>query len=200
MKKPILSLLRDKKTTTEDFRKAADNMGAMLSFEVLGALDKVEYPLETPLMATKGEQIKKKVVLIPILRAGIALLAPFLKLFPESRVGFVGIRRDENTALPSLYYKNIPEITEEDVVIILDPMIATGGSGHLLIELLKSLGVKEEQLLYASVIAAPEGLNTLRKAAPHMKIIAGEVDERLNDKKYILPGLGDFGDRYFGTT
>lgn len=199
MKSTILSLLRDKKTTTEAFRTAADQLGSLLSYEVTSILDKEELSIETPLTQTKGYRIKEKVILIPILRAGLALLYPFMKLFPSSPVGFVGIKRNEETALPHLYYENLPPIQSQDVVVILDPMIATGGSGGLLIEKLKKLGVAEKNIIYAGVIAAPEGIEALKKLAPDMRVVCIEVDDHLNDKKYIMPGLGDFGDRYFGT-
>lgn len=199
MKSTILSLLRDKKTTTESFRTAADQLGSLLSYEVASVLDKEELAIETPLTKTTGYKIKEKVILIPILRAGISLLYPFMKLFPSSPVGFVGIKRDEATALPHLYYENLPPIQSHDVVVILDPMIATGGSGGIVVEKLKKLGVAEKNMIYAGVIAAPEGIEALKKMAPDMRVICIEVDDHLNDKKYIMPGLGDFGDRYFGT-
>lgn len=199
MKKPILTLLRDRDTTIEAFRRASDQIGTMLSFEAADALEREELQIETPLASTKGYRFKRHAVLIPVMRAGIALLIPFLRLFTSSSVGFVGIRRDEQTALPHLYYKNLPEITAEDIVIILDPMIATGGSGSLVIQMLKEQNIPESHMIYVGVIAAPEGIASLEKAAPGMKIICAEVDERLNDHKFIVPGLGDFGDRYFGT-
>lgn len=199
MKKTIVSLLRDKNTSTEGFRKAADNIGTLLSFEVADALEKQTHDLETPIAKTKGVHIKSSIVLIPILRAGIALLTPFMRLFPTCKVGFMGLKRDETTALPIHYYKNIPPIEENDVAIILDPMIATGGSGTEVVKLLKARSVPEEKMLYVGIIGAPEGLAALKNAAPQMKIFCAEVDERLNDKKFIVPGLGDFGDRYFGT-
>lgn len=199
MKQSIISLLRDKNATIDQFRQAADQIATLLSFEAADLIEKEERPLETPLAPAKGYKMKHEVILLPILRAGLAMLTPFLKLFPTSKVGFVGVRRDEETALPSLYYKNIPEVKSDTIVMVLDPMIATGGSGGLVIELLKAQGVAEENLIYVGVIAAPEGLSSLHKAAPKMKLICGEIDEKLNEKKYIVPGLGDFGDRYFGT-
>ena len=131
MKKTMLSLLRDKNTTTEVFRKSADLIGTWLSFQASELIEKEQVHLETPVAKTTGYQIKKNIVLLPILRAGIALLSPFMKLFPSSKVGFIGIRRDENTALPSLYYNNIPSIAPSDMVIILDPMIQRGEAGAL---------------------------------------------------------------------
>jgi uracil phosphoribosyltransferase len=199
MKNTILSLLRDKKTTTEAFRRAANHLGSFMAFEVAEILEKVEHTIETPLTKTKGYQIKNKIILVPILRAGIAMLDPFMQLFPASPVGFVGLKRDEETALPHLYYENLPKIESNDIVVILDPMIATGGSGGAVVDLLKAKGVKEENIIYAGMIAAPEGIAALKKLAPSMRVLCAEVDECLNDKKFIMPGLGDFGDRYFGT-
>lgn len=199
MKKTILSLMRDKNTTTEAFRRAADQLGAYLSFEVANILDTEERAIETPLTQTKGYLLKQKIILLPILRAGISILYPFMRLFPSSPVGFVGLKRDEETAQPSLYYENIPTIKPDDVVIILDPMIATGGSGSVVVQMLKERGVSENHIIYAGMIAAPEGIAALNELAPKMRVVCVEVDERLNAKKYIMPGLGDFGDRYFGT-
>lgn len=133
------------------------------------------------------------------MESGHRLVISFLKLFPQARVGFVGLQRNEETALPLLYYKNLPDLKAQDQIIILDPMIATGGSGSVVIEMLKAQHIPAERIIYVGVLAAPEGLATLSKTAPGMKVVCAEVDERLNDKKFIVPGLGDFGDRYFGT-
>lgn len=200
MKRTILSLLRDKKTTAPAFRRAADQLGTFLAFKVAEMLEVVELSIETPVAKTKGYQLKHNIVLIPILRAGIAMLNPFMQVFPSSKVGFVGIKRDEKTALPHLYYENIPEIQAQDVVIILDPMIATGGSGGVVIDLLKDRKISMNHVIYTGMVAAPEGIELLQKLAPEMRVVAAEIDDRLNDKKFIMPGLGDFGDRYFGTT
>lgn len=198
MKSTILSLLRDKKTNLENFRKAADQLGSLLSFEVADLLEKGEHAIETPLSSTKGFHLKQNIVLLPILRAGISLLYPFMKLFPSSSVGFFGIRRDEETAEPHTYYENLPTISSSDVVVVLDPMIATGGSGVMVIEKLKSKGIEEKNIIYAGIIAAPEGIQALKEIAPEMRVVCVEIDTHLNDKKFIMPGLGDFGDRYFG--
>lgn len=199
MKKSILSILRNKNSSIEAFRLAADQIASLLAFEAAQSLEKGEHIIETPLASTRGEFLKDSLVLIPILRAGIALLPPFLKLFASSKVGFVGIRRDEVTALPHLYYQNLPAITSKDRIIILDPMIATGGSGKLLLDQLLKMKIPEEHIIYVGFVAAPEGISNLQAFAPKMKIIVAEIDDKLNSAKYIVPGLGDFGDRYFGT-
>ena len=198
MKRTLLSILRDKNCSIEAFRQATEQLGYLLAFEAAKILEKGERSIETPLAITKGEFLKHSIVLIPILRAGLALLPPFLKLFSTSRVGFAGMRRDEVTALPHLYYHNIPAITTKDRVIILDPMIATGGSGLLLLDLI-SRDVPEEHIIYVGIVAAPEGMEALKSKYPKMQMIIIEVDEKLNSTKFIVPGLGDFGDRYFGT-
>lgn len=199
MKSVLLSILRDKQSSIEAFRRAADQLAALLAFEVAEMLPKVARPLETPNASFQGESFPFPLTLIPILRTGLVLMPPFLKLFPSCKVGVIGLKRDEETALPTLYYQNLPPLDPEGVVIILDPMIATGGSGKALIDILKKLKVNESRLFYVGCIAAEEGLKRLQNAAPRMKIVCGDVDRDLNDKKFIVPGLGDFGDRYFGT-
>lgn len=199
MKSTILSLLRDKNTSLENFRKAADQLASLLSFKVHDLVEKGEHTIETPHSETKGFHLKQNIFLIPILRAGLALLYPFMKLFPSSPVGFVGLQRDEETALPIPYYEKLPSIEPSDAVVILDPMIATGGSGREVIKTLKSKGVIENNIIYAGIIAAPEGIKAIKEIAPKMQVVCIEIDTHLNDKKFIMPGLGDFGDRYFGT-
>jgi uracil phosphoribosyltransferase len=199
MKQTILTLLRDKTTGTAAFRQAADRIAHLLAAEASSMLATAPHDIETPLAKMRGYQLKDEIVLVPILRAGLALLNPFMHLFPDCKVGFVGVKRDEETARPHQYYQNLPKYTDKQFYIILDPMIATGGSGSATVEILKKHGVPEEKLIYVGVVGAPEGMNALKKTAPAMRVICGEIDPELNSKKYIVPGLGDFGDRYFGT-
>lgn len=199
MKQTILTLLRDKRTDTAAFRQAADRIAHLLAAEASSMLATGTHEIETPLAKTRGFHLQDEIVLVPILRAGLALLHPFMRLFPDCKVGFVGVKRDEETALPHQYYQNLPAFSKKQFYIILDPMIATGGSGAVVVNLLKKQGVPEEKILYVGVVGAPDGMNVLKKTAPGMKIICSEVDPQLNAKKYIVPGLGDFGDRYFGT-
>lgn len=199
MKHSLLSELRDKNTKSADFRRIANRIALLLAGEASSHIALESYDIETPLAKTKGARLKDEVILVPILRAGLALLYPFMEIFPNCKVGFLGIRRDENTALPELYYNNIPKKKPGQFYIILDPMIATGGSGSTALKILKDRGVEDEKILYVGVIGAPDGMEALQKAAPKMKIICPEVDPQLNSRKYIVPGLGDFGDRYFGT-
>lgn len=139
------------------------------------------------------------VVLVPILRSGVALLASFLEVFTAARVGFVGLKRNEKTLKARAYYKNIPPIKKNDIVIVLDPMLATGGSAVVGIRTLLKMGAREENIVFAGVIAAPLGVEKLRKNFPEITIVLGVCDKGLDTKGYIVPGVGDFGDRYFGT-
>lgn len=141
----------------------------------------------------------KPVTLIPILRSGLALLTAFLKAFPDATVGFVGMKRDEQTAMPMLYYKNIPVIQPNSQVIILDPMLATGGSATAVLKIITEMGVAQEQIIFVSIISAPEGIDKIKREFPEIKVIIGVQDQGLTKDKFIIPGLGDFGDRFFGT-
>jgi len=199
MKDLLLSRLRDKETSRSTYRAVAEKIGYCIASEVGALLEKESISIITPVASASGVACKNNIVLIPILRSGIVLLEPFLSFFPEAKVGFVGLRRDEKTAEPHLYYKNLPSLEKTDDVIILDPMIATGGSGSEAVKVVLEAGVQQEKIIFAGVIAAPEGMEKLQSTFPKMKIVGPTVDEKLNDKKFIVPGLGDFGDRYFGT-
>ena len=195
----LLTILRNKKTTIERFRQISEKLGFVLANEVSKLLDKKKITIETPLAPTEGCKFENNIILVPILRSGIVLLNPFLKFFEQAKVGFVGLQRDEKTAIAELYYYKVPSISAQDDVILLDPMIATGGSAIDALKILKERGAKEEKIIFAAVIAATEGLERIKKTFPKIKIIIPEVDKELNDKKFIVPGLGDFGDRFFGT-
>lgn len=199
MKKILSTILRDKNTTTEQFRKASDELALLLAFEVATSLPKEEYSVETPLEKTTGYRFKQGVVLVPILRAGLSLLFPFLRVLPHARVGMMGLKRDEETAKPHQYYENIPSFTESDTLIVLDPMLATGGSASRTLEILTEKGAKPTQLQLVSVISAPEGEATIKKSFPDCRLHIAIKDQKLNSHFFIQPGLGDYGDRYFGT-
>lgn len=199
MKEILLSQLRSKDLTRSEFRRIAHLIGLVLAAEVLQHLKVNDTVIKTPFGSANGCVLSSNQVLVPILRSGMALLSPFLQFFPDAAVGFVGLRRDEVTAIPKLYYKNLPPIAAHDEVIVLDPMIATGGSGIKALTILEEAGVKARTIIYVSIIAAPEGIAALKSAFPLLTIIGPHIDERLNDKRFIVPGLGDFGDRYFGT-
>lgn len=193
----ILTELRSKQTTRDHFRYAADRLSEALAFETYEKLPKTSFNIETPISKSEGIKLKNHQVLIPILRSGLAMLYPFLKVFDQAKVGFLGMRRDEVTCEPHLYYENLPPIDKNDDVLILDPMIATGGSGALALEIIQNLKIDLTNVYYIGMVAAPEGITRLKKFP--IQMVVGSIDEKLNDKKFIVPGLGDFGDRYFGT-
>lgn len=197
--RPYITQLRNRELAIETFREAADKLTQLMAIEAEAALPQTSISIETPLASASGTCIQKKVVLLPILRSGLALLHTFLQHFPSSRVGMIGMKRNEKTAIAQCYLDNLPEMTSEDRVIILEPMIATGGSLSSSLALLVSKGIKPEQIIIVSFIAAPQGLLRLRKEFPDAKIIVAQIDVTLNEHKFIVPGLGDFGDRYYGT-
>ncbi len=193
-----LSILREKDTSLSDFRYHSDKLTELLLVEATKDLRTDSYELETPLTQTTGQSLSENVVFVSILRAGVAMLFGAIKLFPAAQVGFVGLERNEETAIAHEYYWKLPELKKGMRVILTDPMLATGGSlHHVLSRIIKEgRGVKVKVV---SVIAAPEGVERLEKAFPDLEIYTGALDEKLNDKAYIVPGLGDYGDRYFGT-
>ena len=194
-----LSHLRDQQTELASFRRHSDQICQLLFAEAIRGLEFVERPITTPLeIEMSSQRLKDEVVVVPVLRAGLAMLFGALHLLPKSKVGFVGLQRDETTAIASEYYWKLPQIRKNSVVIITDPMLATGGS---LLHLLRKISpLKPKEIRIVCVIAAPEGLALIRKEFPSVDIFTAAVDERLNEAKYIVPGIGDYGDRYFGTT
>ncbi len=198
MKAALLTILRNKNTTQSEFRNASDKLSELLAAEAAEHTEMQSFIVETPISPTQGFKPIHSVVLIPILRAGIALLPAFMRIFDEAPVGFFGIRRDEETAKPCLYYENLPFIGDHDRIIILDPMLATGGSTILALEKLKARGVAAKRVTLVSIIAAPEGIARIKNSFPDIQIQIAAQDEKLDDKKFIVPGLGDYGDRYFG--
>ena len=199
MKDTLLTILRNKKTSTMDYRSAANRFAYILAVEVSEHFEKAKIAIETPIASTEGVEFINKLTLIPILRSGLALLHPFLTCFPDAQVGFIGVKRDEQTAKPELYYQNIPFIPSNHSIVLLEPMIATAGSILAAIDLLLKRGVKPSQITIASIIASKWGKETLEKEMPEIRLTIGAVDESLTHQKFILPGLGDFGDRYFDT-
>ncbi|MCX7833249.1 MAG: uracil phosphoribosyltransferase [Ignavibacteria bacterium] len=199
----LLSHLRNKRTNYYNFRQSLDRLSYVLAVYLYSSLNKKEINLKTPLSPAKGVIITNKVVLVPILRAGVGLLKGFLDLFPEAIVSHIGIYREETTLKPVRYYFKYPRIKNKKSIynIVLDPMIATGGSMIDTIQQLKNRGLKN--IFVASLLCAPEGIKALSKAFPEkdfkIRIFTFSVDKNLNNKGYIVPGLGDAGDRYFGT-
>ncbi len=199
MKDILISILRNKDSTAADYRQVTERLGFLLALEASLDLPKKTVSIETPLDTVKGCSFSHPVVLVPILRSGLALLYPFMRYFPDSKVGFIGLRRDEVTAEPHVYYINLPPIPEDAYVIILEPMIATGGSSAQAISILCDHGVKEDHIIFIGIVAAAPGVAHLRERYPHIHLHVAQIDSGLNEHQFIVPGLGDFGDRYFGT-
>lgn len=193
-----LTELRDKTTNTAAFRRAMANIGNILAYHALSELPLRKTEIETPIMKTEGFTPSCDVVVIPILRAGLSLVDGIINFIPEAKVGHIGVYRDEETHEPVNYYHNLPNGIEDSYTLVVDPMLATGGSGSHAVKFLKESGAKN--IRFVALIAAPEGIERLQKDHPDVPIIVASVDEKLNDQAYIIPGLGDAGDRYFGTT
>ncbi len=193
-----LSLIRDKHTGKKDFRELVEEVAMLMAYEVTRDFPLQEIEVETPIGLAKCQVIAgKKVGLVPILRAGLGMVDGVLKLIPAAKVGHVGLYRDPETLKPVEYYCKLPTDVEERDLIIIDPMLATGGSAAAAIEFLKKRGAKNIKLM--CLIAAPEGVKTVQDSHPDVDIFVGAVDDHLNDHGYIVPGLGDAGDRLFGT-
>lgn len=193
-----LSLLRDKNTGSKEFRELIAEITMLLCYEATRDLPLKEVEIETPMAITKASVISgRKLAFVPILRAGLGMVDGVMELVPAAKVGHIGLYRDPETALPVEYYCKLPNDITSREVIVLDPMLATGGSAIDAIGQLKARGV--QNIKFMCIIAAPEGLTALGKAHPDVQIYCAALDRCLNDKKYILPGLGDAGDRIYGT-
>ena len=193
-----LTILRDKDTSVKDFREIVSEIGMLITYEATRDLPLTTKEVETPICRTIAPTLKgKKFAVVPILRAGLGLVDGVLRMVPSARVGHIGMFRDEETLEPHVYFCKMPkDIAERDIMIV-DPMLATGGSSIAAIQLLKDKGCKSIRLL--CIIAAPEGVKAMQEAHPDVDIYIGAMDQKLNDHGYIVPGLGDAGDRIFGT-
>ena len=193
-----LGLLRDVSTSTEMFRRLVNELTLLLTYEATKEMGLEEIVVETPLEETTAQRIPgKKVAVCPILRAGMGMLDGVLSLIPVARVGFIGLYRDEETLEPVEYYVKLPDDLAEREVLLLDPMLATGNSTAAAVTTLKSAGATQITLI--ALIAAPEGIARIGEAHPDVRIVVAAIDSHLNDKGYIVPGLGDAGDRLYGT-
>ena len=193
-----ISLLRDKNTGTNEFRQLVDEIAMLEGFEALSDLPVEDVEIETPIEKCMTPMIAgRKLAVVPILRAGLGMVSGILALVPSAKVGHIGMYRDEETLQPKEYYCKLPEDIDQRLVLIVDPMLATGGSADAAIEFVKKQGAK--QIKFASIIAAPEGIKMLTEKHPDIQIYCGSIDRQLNENGYILPGLGDAGDRIFGT-
>jgi uracil phosphoribosyltransferase len=193
-----LSVLRNKTSLIQEFRAALDKISYILCVEAIKDLPSQEVEIQTPLEKTKQRVLSSDVVIVPILRAGLSMLQAFTFFLPTAKIGFIGQKRDEETAIAVEYYQNFPDLNGSQVLVI-DPMLATGGSAVATIKALINKGAKPQDIKLISVISAPEGVNFVHQNFPQVKIITAALDRCLNEKKYILPGLGDAGDLWAGT-
>lgn len=192
-----LTIMRDKSTGAKDFREMLNEIALFVGYEATRDLPMSDIQIETPLVPMVGKQIDRKVSLVPILRAGLGMIDGMLSLMPTARVGHIGLYRDPETHLPVEYYCKMPEDVASSIVIVTDPMLATGGSAIAAVDMLKKRGCTDIRMM--CLVAAPEGVKALHDAHPDVAIYTAALDEKLNDHAYILPGLGDAGDRIFGT-
>lgn len=193
-----ISLLRDKETSTNNFRRIVEEIAMLEGFEALRDLPLTEVEVETPIEKCVSPKLAgRKLALVPILRAGLGMVTGVQNLVPSARIGHIGLYRDEKTHEPVEYYCKLPDPIEERVIVVTDPMLATGGSAADAISMIKKHGGKK--IKFMCIIAAPEGLKRLHEAHPDVQIYIGQLDRCLNEEAYICPGLGDAGDRIFGT-
>jgi uracil phosphoribosyltransferase len=192
-----LAGLRDQGTAPDEFRRLARRVSVLLTAEATRDLSLADADIETPLERTSVRKLASRVVAVPVLRAGLGMLDAFLELVPPAQVGYFGLERNEQTAVARRYYEKVPRDLSSALVFLLDPMLATGGSAVMAVDGLMGLGAREVRLL--SIVAAPEGVEHLTRHVPNAVIFTAALDRELNARKYILPGLGDFGDRLFGT-
>jgi uracil phosphoribosyltransferase len=188
--------LRDRETEPEEFRELARKLITLLVYEATADLPVRHGVVQTPLKEAAATFVEDEVVAIPVLRAGLGLLGPVLELRPRVSVGYIGLERDEETAVARIYYNKLPKLAGK-VPMLLDPMLATGGSAAQALDLIKEAGGRNPRML--CVVAAPEGVKVVAERHPEVRIFTAALDEGLNDRAYIVPGLGDFGDRLFGT-
>jgi uracil phosphoribosyltransferase len=192
-----LTRLRDKRTQPQEFRRLLGEIASLMLYEATRSFATGPASVQTPLAPARGFRIKHDVVLVPVLRAGLGMLDSILQLIPNARVGFIGLKREETTLRAQFYHKSLPKNLSRFEVILIDPMLATGGSAVAALDLLAEQGAKQVRLV--NLVAAPEGIRRVRKSYPKLPIFTAAIDHQLNNKGYILPGLGDVGDRLFGT-
>jgi uracil phosphoribosyltransferase len=192
-----LTRLRDKTTQPQEFRRLLGEIAALMLYEATRSFAVKKVSVQTPLARTNGSQLEREVVLVPVLRAGLGMLDSILQLIPHARVGFIGLKREETTLRAMFYHKSLPKNLGRFETILIDPMLATGGSSVAALDLLMEQGARHIRMV--NLVASPEGIRTVRKSYPHVPIYTAAIDCGLNEKGFILPGLGDAGDRLFGT-
>ena len=192
-----LAQLRDKQTPPDVFRRVATRISVLLATEALRDVPTSTSTIDTPVGPAEARRVASDIVVVPVLRAGLGMLDAVLELVPSARVGYIGLQRDEETAVASQYYSKIPHGLKDSYVLMIDPMLATGGSASAALDLLRKAGAARVRIV--CIVAAPEGVALVEKNHPDVSIYTPVVDSHLNAQKYIVPGLGDFGDRLYGT-
>jgi uracil phosphoribosyltransferase len=192
-----LTRLRDHRTQPQEFRRLLGEIASLMLYEATRSFAVKKVYVQTPLARTNGFQLEREVVLVPVLRAGLGMLDSILQLIPHARVGFIGLKREEKTLRAMFYHKSLPKNLGDFEVILIDPMLATGGSSVAALDLLIEQGAKHIRMV--NLVAAPEGIETVQKKYPRVPIFTAAIDHKLNEKGFIVPGLGDAGDRLFGT-
>ena len=191
-----LTRLRDERTGAQEFRRVLSEVAALMLYEATRSFTVAPVSVKTPLANARGFRLQREVVLVPVLRAGLGMLDSILQLIPHARLGFIGLKREETTLRATTYHKSLPPDLSPFEVILIDPMLATGGSAVAAMDLLAELGAKHVRMV--NLVAAPEGIRRVHARYPTLPIFTAAVDQALNEKGYILPGLGDVGDRLFG--
>lgn len=192
-----MSILRDKNTNTTQFKELVDEIGMLVTYEITRDLELKDVEVETPLEKTMCKTVDNDIVIVPILRAGLGMVDGIRRIIPNAKVGHIGLYRNEETLQPVQYYFKLPEVNKKTIVFLVDPMLATGNSCLKGIELLKSKGVKK--IIYVGLVACPTGVEAVQEKYPDVELYTVAMDRELNSNGYILPGLGDCGDRLFGT-
>ncbi len=192
-----LTNIRNKNTSTKDFYQNVNEIAGLMAYEITREFPLKEVEIETPICKSIQYELASEVVIVPILRAGLGMVDGIREMIPTAKVGFIGLYRDEETLEPHEYYAKFPNEIKDSIVLLVDPMLATGGSASAAITMLKKRGCKD--IRYVGLVGAPEGIKTLQNDHPDVDIYLASLDEKLNEKGYIVPGLGDCGDRLFGT-
>lgn len=192
-----LTNIRRKETKTKDFYQNVGEIAGLMAFEISRDFPLRDVEIETPICKTIQSELAQEVVIVPVLRAGLGMVDGIRSMIPTAKVGFIGLYRDEETHMPVEYYAKFPSNIKEAIVLIVDPMLATGGSAVAAVDMLKKRGCKN--IKYVGLVAAPEGIKAMQDAHPDVDIYTAAIDEKLNENCYIVPGLGDCGDRLFGT-
>lgn len=192
-----MAKIRDKNTGTKEFRESVSEVGGLITYEITRDFQTVEKTIETPICQMQAKELAKQIVIVPILRAGLGMVEGIHNIIPTAKIGHIGLYRDEVSLEPQVYYSKFPEVIKDSVVLVVDPMLATGGSASKAIDIIKKTGAKD--IRYVGLVGSPEGVKRIQDDHPDVAIYLAALDSHLNEKGYIVPGLGDCGDRLFGT-